>query len=205
MIQMSDVSKSLENETVLNDITIEFREGNVYLLTGHNGSGKTMMLKMICGLLEPSKGKIIRDRNYSYGVIIENPNFFENETVASYMKLITKYNSSISWEEVEQYLKIFGLYEQRDKKIQHFSWGMKQRLALCQVVMKNPDVLVLDEPFNLLDSENYDEALNLMRDYKRQGKIVIIAVHGADEDLMKLVDRRIIMENGGIKAVSDSF
>lgn len=178
MIELKNVSKIIKGKTILSNINVKFEEGNVYLLQGHNGSGKTMLLRMICGFIKPSYGSVSYSTNYSYGVIIENPTFFEQETAFYNLKYLADINKKIGKEEIENWLGKFNLLEYKNKKVKSFSLGMKQRLALCQAFMENPDVLLLDEPFNALDNENLKITHQLIQEEKKSGKIIIIASHG---------------------------
>ena len=177
MIKLENVSKVIKDKNILVNVNLEFKEGQCYLVKGHNGSGKTMLLRMICGFLKPTDGKVIYDKEYSYGVIIENPAFFLNETAMYNMKYLADINKKIGKEEIEKWLKKFNLLEFKDKKVKTFSLGMKQRLALCQVFMENPHVILLDEPFNAIDEDNLNIVYDLLKEQREAGKIIVIASH----------------------------
>ena len=177
MIKLDNVSKVIKDKNILVNVNLEFKEGQCYLVKGHNGSGKTMLLRMICGFLKPTDGKVIYDKEYSYGVIIENPAFFLNETAMYNMKYLADINKRIGKEEIEKWLKKFNLLEFKDKKVKTFSLGMKQRLALCQAFMESPDVILLDEPFNAIDEDNLNIVYDLLKEQRDAGKIIVIASH----------------------------
>ena len=177
MIKLDNVSKVIKDKNILVNVNLEFKEGQSYLVKGHNGSGKTMLLRMICGFLKPTDGKVIYDKEYSYGVIIENPAFFLNETAMYNMKYLADINKRIGKEEIEKWLKKFNLLEFRDKKVKTFSLGMKQRLALCQAFMENLDVILLDEPFNAIDEDNLNIVYDVLKEQRDAGKIIVIASH----------------------------
>ena len=177
MIKLENVSKVIKDKNILVKVNLEFKEGQCYLVKGHNGSGKTMLLRMICGFLKPTDGKVIYDKEYSYGVIIENPAFFLNETAMYNMKYLADINKKIGKEEIEKWLKKFNLLEFKDKKVKTFSLGMEQRLALCQAFMENPDVILLDEPFNAIDEDNLNIVYDLLKEQREAGKIIVIASH----------------------------
>lgn len=177
MIKLENVSKLIKDKNILVNVNLEFKEGQCYLVKGHNGSGKTMLLRMICGFLKPTDGKVIYDKEYSYGVIIENPAFFLNETAMYNMKYLADINKKIGKEEIEKWLKKFNLLEFKDKKVKTFSLGMKQRLALCQAFMESPDVILLDEPFNAIDEDNLNIVYDLLKEQREAGKIIVIASH----------------------------
>ena len=177
MIKLDNVSKVIKDKNILVNVNLEFKEGQCYLVKGHNGSGKTMLLRMICGFLKPTDGKVIYDKEYSYGVIIENPAFFLNETAMYNMKYLADINKKIGKEEIDKWLKRFNLLEFKDKKVKTFSLGMKQRLALCQAFMESPDVILLDEPFNAIDEDNLNIVYDLLKEQREAGKIIVIASH----------------------------
>ena len=177
MIKLENVSKLIKDKNILVNVNLEFKEGQCYLVKGHNGSGKTMLLRIICGFLKPTDGKVIYDKEYSYGVIIENPAFFLNETAMYNMKYLADINKKIGKEEIEKWLKKFNLLEFKDKKVKTFSLGMKQRLALCQAFMESPDVILLDEPFNAIDEDNLNIVYDLLKEQREAGKIIVIASH----------------------------
>ena len=199
MIQFNNISKTIKNNTVLKDINISLEENDYILLKGHNGCGKTMLLRMICGLISPSEGEIKRDREYSYGVIIETPSFISNESALYNLKYLASINKKINDSDIERYLRAFNLYEYRNKKVKSFSLGMKQRLAIIQAVMEHPDIILLDEPFNAIDNENLTIVYDYLNDYHSNGKLIIIASHGDPSGKCKF-NRIITMKEGEIVA-----
>ncbi len=198
MIQLVNVSKTIRSNVVLKNINYSFEEGQCVVITGHNGSGKTMLLRMICGLISPDIGEVKQTKDYKYGVIIETPSFLENETALYNLEFLASLNKSINTAQILKYLQMFSLLDVKDKKVKTFSLGMKQRLALCQALMENPDVILLDEPFNALDEENLTTVCNLIAKCKRDGKTIIIAAHGnvpetcGVDKVIKMSDGRII-------------
>lgn len=195
MIEIINASKTIKDNIILSDIDLSLAEGEVALLQGHNGCGKTMLLRLIAGFITPTTGKVKGNDQYSYGVIIETPNFFLDQTAYYNLKYLADINKKISTDEINTYLDRLNLYEVKDKKVSTFSLGMKQRLALCQAFMENPDVLLLDEPFNALDAENLDIVLKLIDEFRKKGKIIVIASHG---DVKFKFDKIINMSNGKI-------
>lgn len=137
-----------------------------------------MLLRMICGFIKPTEGFVSHNENLSYGVIIENPMFFLQETALYNLKYLAKINNKISDSDILNWLETFNLLEYKDKKVKTFSLGMRQRLALCQAFMEDPDVLLLDEPFNALDDKNLNTVYKLLENARKHKKIVVIASHG---------------------------
>ena len=196
MIKLENVSKQLKKNLVLNDVSMTFEKGNIYLLSGHNGSGKTMLLRMICGLIKPDKGSVKTDGE-SFGVIIESPAFVLHETGRENLRFLARIRNEIQMSEIESVLETVNLLDMADKKVKTYSLGMKQRLGLAQAIMENPDVLLLDEPFNALDDEHFQLALQLIQEMK-QDKIIIIAAHGFDYQKYPIFDQVVSMSDGRI-------
>ena len=194
MISLQNVYKKIKDDNVLNDFTYTFEGGKIYLIRGHNGCGKTMLLRLLCDLIKPTNGKITKS-DYSYGVMIENPSFIEHESAKSNLKFLASIQKKIDNNEIEAYLKKVNLFNVANKKVKSFSLGMKQRLAFCQAIMENPDVLLLDEPFNALDDENFTNMVNILKEIKND-KIIVIAAHGFNISEIELFDEVItIMSN----------
>ncbi len=201
MIKLNNVSKTIKKRTILEDLSITFEKGTVYLIEGHNGCGKTMLLRLLAGLIQPTSGTIEKD-DYTYGVIIETPSFIESESAKENLRILASIRKEIGMDEIEEYLKLVNLLDDKNTKVSKFSLGMKQRLAFCQAVMENPDVLLLDEPFNALDKKNYDVISNYLFDNKKN-RITIIAAHGMDYT-NNLFDKIIKMDNGHIDIIENA-
>lgn len=199
MIKLESVNKNLKGEDVLKDVSLTFEKGKLYLLRGHNGSGKTMLLRLLCGLLTPTSG-VVEKEEYSYGVIIETPSFVEHETARQNLQFLASIQKKIGMKEIENTLEKVNLSDVIDKKVKKYSLGMKQRLAFCQAIMENPDVLLLDEPFNALDDEHFKLVLNMIEGMKKD-KLVIIAAHGFDLQKYPIFDSVITLSNGKIESI----
>ena len=130
MIKLDNVTKVINKKTVLKDIKLSFDKGKIYLLTGHNGCGKTMLLRLICGLISPDEGKRIEDEEYKYGVIIENPSFFTQETAMYNLKYLATINNLISKDDIEVWLNKFNLLEHKADKVKTFSLELMRSCRL---------------------------------------------------------------------------
>lgn len=199
MIKIKNVNKILKKKTVLNGIDLSINEGDFILLRGHNGCGKTMLLRLICGLISPDEGSISQERELSFGVIIENPAFLLSETAKYNLKYLAAINKKVTDDEIDELLQQFGLYDVRNKKVRTFSLGMKQRLALVQAIMEKPNVLLLDEPFNAIDDSNLKMIFGLLDSYNEAGNTIIVASHG-DYSSSCSFNRIITMSDGKIQS-----
>lgn len=196
MISLVKYTKSIKNRIVLDNINVSFEEGNVYLLTGHNGCGKTMLLRALCRLITPTSGSINYTKDYKFGVVIETPCFMNNESALYNLKYLANIRKEIGITEIETALSAVGLYDVRSDKVKSFSLGMKQRLGICQAMMENPDVILLDEPFNALDDNSCEIIHNLIEIWRNSNKIVVIAAHGIENT--DSYDKIIKLNNGKI-------
>lgn len=200
MIELKGVTKNLKGHDVIKDVSLSFEQGKLYLLCGHNGSGKTMLLRLICGLINPTRGKIEKPE-YTYGVIIDTPSFVEHETARQNLKFLASIQKRINMEGIEDAIAKVNLSDVIDKKIKKYSLGMKQRLAFCQAIMENPDVLLLDEPFNALDDEHFFIILEMIKTFKKD-KIIIVAAHGFDVQKHPIFDEIITLDGGKVASTA---
>lgn len=195
-IELRNVSKKFKNNTVIENVNIDFEDGKIYGFIGRNGSGKTVLLKLICGYMNATGGDIIFDGKVlnkdisippSTRCLIENPQFLPYKTGYQNLKLLADILKLIGKEEIEETLKKVNLYEEKDKQYHKYSLGMKQKLGIAQVLMEDPKVIILDEPFNGIEEETARQIRNLLIEEKKKGKIIILASH-IKEDIDVLVD-----------------
>ncbi|MCI8771990.1 MAG: ATP-binding cassette domain-containing protein [Lachnospiraceae bacterium] len=204
MIKLEGVSKAFKKATVVQEVTAEFREGEITGIVGRNGSGKTVLFKMICGLLKPTAGTITvngkrigKDVDFpeSIGVIIETPGFLPFQSGYRNLMELAGINHRISKNEVKQAMENVGLDPDSRKPVSKYSLGMRQRLGIAQAIMENPDVLVLDEPMNGLDESGVEEMRKLFLKLKEADKTLLIASHNR-EDIEVLCDKVYRMDGG---------
>ena len=195
-ILVSHVYKSFGRETVLNDVSLTVGRGEIAGLVGNNGSGKTVLMKCICGFLKPERGEITvsgrrigRDCDFppDLGLIIETPGFLPSMSGYRNLRTLATLRGIIGKTEILDTLRRVGLYDARRKFVSKYSLGMRQRLGIAQAIMANPDVLILDEPFNALDAKAVADMRALLLDLKSQGKTILLASHNA-EDIRALCD-----------------
>lgn len=205
-IEMINYSKKIKKKPILNNITFTFKSGNIYGLWGRNGSGKTMILRAIAGLIHPSSGHVKIDNKIlhkdidfppSIGVIIENTELLPQYTGFENLKILGKINKKVSDQEILKTLDQVSLSEQAYLKVKEYSLGMKQKLSIAQAIFEQPKILLLDEPTNALDEDSVHMVRNLLLDLKKQGCIILIASHNKD-DLNILADQILKVINGDI-------
>lgn len=206
IIIINGLSKKFKEATVLEDINISFKKGKIYGLVGRNGSGKTMLLKCICGFILEIEGEITvqgkkvgidMDITSNIGVIIENPGFLPEYTAYQNLRLLSLIKNQINRDRIREVIQIVGLDPDSKKKVGKFSLGMKQRLGIAQAIMEEPDILLLDEPMNGLDDKGVNEIRKLFLQLKEQGKTIIMATH-TKEDVERLCDEVIRMDQGKV-------
>lgn len=170
-IQTFGISREFNGITVLNDINLALESGKIYGLIGRNGSGKTVLMKIICGFLMPSKGYVLingrklgKDIDFpeNTGIIIEAPTFLAHLNAYQNLKNLADIRGIIGPDEIRQSISAVGLDPNSNKKVGKFSLGMRQKLGIAQAIMENPDILILDEPFNGLDKDSVKEMRSLL-------------------------------------------
>lgn len=209
MIKLEGVSKTFKNTTVVQEVTAEFAEGRITGIVGRNGSGKTVLFKMICGLLQPTTGvitvggkRIGKDIDFpeSIGVIIETPGFLPFQSGYRNLMELAGIHRRIKKKEVKEVLKRVGLEPDSRKPVGKYSLGMRQRLGIAQAIMENPDVLVLDEPMNGLDEHGVEEMRKIFMELREAGKTLLIASHNR-EDIEVLCDKVYRMDGGILEEI----
>lgn len=205
MIEIRNVEKSFKEQKILKGISLQCPNGEITGIIGHNGSGKTVLFKCICGLLFYDKGSITidgKERNgeliENAGVIIENPAFLENESGIKNLKYLYEIKHKRNNPFIKDIMKKVGLEPDAKKKVKNYSLGMKQRLAIAQAIMEEPDILILDEPMNGLDKHGVEEMRNIFMKEKEKGKTIVLASHNKD-DIDILCNHVFEMESGTIK------
>lgn len=209
IIEISHVTKKYGAATVLNDVNISFEKGKIHGLIGRNGSGKTMLMKCICGFVPVTQGsitvngkKIGKDIDVpeNLGAIIETPGFLNNYSGYNNLKFLAGINKKIGREQIREAISFVGLDPDSKKHVGRYSLGMRQRLGLAQAIMENPDILLLDEPMNGLDKHGVKEMRELFKSLAQQGKTIIMANHSV-EDIDVLCDTVCEMDLGVLTRV----
>lgn len=202
MVEIKNYNKKLSSRPILTDINYTFDYGKIYGLYGHNGSGKTMLLRAISGLIVPDSGKIVIDGKQlhkdisfppSIGLVIENMNLLPQYNAFDNLKILSKIKKTATDDDIATAIKRVGL--KSDLKVKKFSLGMKQRLNIAQAVFEKPSIILLDEPTNALDSDGVKLIYKLLDDERQRGALVIIATHHK-EDLEEICDVVLKMSEG---------
>lgn len=195
IITIKNVSKTINGRRVLQDINLSIEKGRTYGVVGHNGSGKTMLFRLILGLIKPSEGTMKVDTQVSFGATIENPSFLGEYSGFQNLKLLANINQKITNEQICQTIAEVGLDSDSKEKVKSYSLGMKQKLALAQALMEEPSVLVLDEPTNGLDNDSVLKIRKLLKEEHGKGTTIIFTSHNI-EDVKELAQEVLEMNDG---------
>ena len=201
-IKVIGANKYFGKTQALCNVSMECNQGEIVGIIGRNGAGKTVLFKAVCGLLSLDSGEILTggeirqsDILPSAGIIIEEPSFLRNYTGMQNLEYLYMINHKDDRPYLERVMEKVGLDAKSKKRVGKYSMGMRQRLAIAQAIMENPDYLILDEPFNGLDNHGVGEMRELFLELKKEGKVMLIASHNS-EDIKILCDRVYSMEAG---------
>lgn len=207
IIKVENVSLKIKKDIILDKINVNFEKGKIHGLIGRNGSGKTMLMKCICGFVKVTNGQVIVDNKIvgkdcdfpdNIGVIIETPGFIPYYSGFRNLKLLAKINNKITDNDIKRAMESVGLNPILKRAFGKYSLGMRQRLGLAQAIMENPQILILDEPMNGLDKEGVQDMRKYLIELRNQGKTIILASHSS-EDISVLCDTVNEMDKGKIK------
>ena len=208
VVDVQRISKPFGNEKVLKDVSLQLERGKIHGIIGRNGSGKTVLMKCICGFLRPTIGKVTvfsktigTDCDFApdTGMLIETPGFLTHETGMNNLLWLAKLGRGASREKVNDLIRLVGLDPAMKKKVGQYSLGMRQRLGIAQALLDDPSLLILDEPMNGLDKNGVKDIRSLLLDLKAQGKTILLASHFA-QDIDELCDTVHEMDQGMISA-----
>lgn len=201
---LDHVEKTIRNAKIIDDISAHWHGGRVYGLRGYNGAGKTMLMRLISGLIHPTNGTITVDGVTlgkemefppSVGMLIESPGFLDQFTGFENLRLLAQLKGVASEEAIRSVLETVGLEPGDKRRFRKYSLGMKQRLGIACAVMERPDLVILDEPTNALDSDGVQMVLELVRQERERGALVVLSCH--DEGLLRqMSDVIYTMEHG---------
>lgn len=206
-IKVEHVSKQFGKEQVLRDVDICFEAGKIHGLVGRNGCGKTVLLRIICGLYRPTSGTVCVNGQYvgrdvefpaSTGILIESPGFIPYYSGYKNLKILADLSSDMTDERVRSALALVGLSADAKKSVGKYSLGMRQRLGIAQALMENPQLLILDEPMNGLDNKGVADMRRLFKELRCEGKTILLASHNP-LDIDELCDTVCEMDAGVLK------
>ena len=208
-ISIQNVSKSFGQHKVLDNINLNCEKVFIYGIVGHNGSGKTVLFKSICGFIKPDSGVITINgkpnldiSKFNLGVIIEAPAYISELSGIDNLTYLYEIKNKRNRRHLEEMMELVGLDPLSKKKVGKYSMGMKQRLAIAQAIMEEQDILVLDEPMNGLDKQGVEDIRNLFIRLKEEGKTIVLASHNK-EDIDILCDYVYEIDSGKLKNIRD--
>jgi len=211
VIKVENLSLSFGDEQVLKEVSYEFNEGLIYGIVGNNGSGKTVLMKCICGFLIPDDGKVFvnykqigKDADFpeDAGIIIETPGFLPNMTGMTNLEILASLRGKIGKETIREAILKVGLDPKLKKHVGKYSLGMRQRLGIAQAIMEDPAILILDEPFNGLDKKGVIQMHQLILELKSQKKTILLSSH-SQNDIDVLCDIVCEMDAGMMHCIVD--
>lgn len=210
MIQLQNVTKRIKENTVLDNVSYTFKSGFVYGLYGQNGSGKTMLLRAISGLINLDSGSIFIDGEKLHdkiefptetGIVIENMELLPECSAKRNLQMLAKIKNIADEKDIIFSLERVGLDPDSDKKVKKFSLGMKQRLNIAQAIFENQKIILLDEPTNALDEDAVQLIYKIIREEKSRGATIIVATHHKEDlkevcdVILKIAEGKIVEEN----------
>lgn len=203
IINIDNLSKKVKDIDILKNISVQFKEGTIYGIVGKNGSGKTMLFKAICGLINPTSGEIsifnktMKKGSFpeNTGVIIENPGFLPQYSAFDNLKILSSIHNKIDDETIKKYINLVTLDADDNRPVKKFSLGMKQKLGIAQALMEEPKLLILDEPMNALDEDSVVNIRKILLDLKSKGVTILLSSHNR-EDIDQLCDYIYTMKSG---------
>ncbi len=190
LIELRNVSKSFKGLSLFENLSVSFEKGKIYGIVGHNGSGKSVLFKMMCGFIFPDQGSVIvngeelgKNKRFppNFGIIIDKPGYLSDKTGYENLRYLADIQNKISDERIKEVLEKVGLSHTILQKVKNYSVGMKQKLAIAQAIMEDQDILLLDEPFNGLDVDSVENIRDLLKSLNNQGKTIFLTSHNKED------------------------
>ncbi|AWI14041.1 multidrug ABC transporter ATP-binding protein [Caldibacillus thermoamylovorans] len=190
LIELRNISKSFKGLPLFENLSVSFEKGKIYGIVGHNGSGKSVLFKMICGFIFPDEGRIFvngeelgKNKRFpeNFGIIIDRPGFLGDKTGFGNLRYLADIQNKISDEKIKEVMEKVGLHYSIKQNVKNYSVGMKQKLAIAQAIMEDQEVLLLDEPFNGLDVDSVENIRNLLKELNKEGKTILLTSHNNED------------------------
>lgn len=208
-LEIRNISKSFDSNLIINNVSLELQSNKIYGIVGRNGSGKSVLFKILCGLYKPDKGEMLLDGKSisttnsflpDTRVLIEKPNFLPDISGLENLKILAQIKNKINEKEILSALDVVNLsQDEYNKKFHKYSLGMKQKLGIAQVIMENPKIMILDEPFNGIENESIIKIKEYFKSLRNKDKIIIIASH-IKEDIDDLCDEVYMIDGGKLNS-----
>ncbi|MCB5936465.1 ATP-binding cassette domain-containing protein [Caldibacillus thermoamylovorans] len=211
LIEINQVNKSLKGLMIFENLNFNVEKGKTYGIIGPNGSGKSVLFKLICGFMFPDSGKIIvkgeelgTNKRFpsNFGIIIDRPGYIAGKTGFENLKALAMINNKINDERIKLTMQLLGLQPDAKQKVKNYSLGMKQKLAIAQAIMEDQQTLILDEPFNALDEDSLRNIRQLLLEFKKEGKTILLTSHNR-EDIELICDEVYKINNYQLERVTN--
>lgn len=207
IIEVKNVSKNFRETRALDNISLDFERGKIHGIIGRNGSGKTVLMKCICGFMTPTSGEVLVNgekvrpskAQENIGLIIETPGFIGGKSGLRNLQYLLRLRGKSDRSTVENAMRAVGLDPANKKPVRKYSLGMRQRLGIAQAIMENPELLILDEPMNGLDNQGVEDMRGLFAELRERGKTILLASH-SNEDIRALCDTVCELDHGRVMA-----
>ena len=207
IIEVKNVSKNFRETRALDNISLDFERGKIHGIIGRNGSGKTVLMKCICGFMTPTSGEVLVNgekvrpskAQENIGLIIETPGFIGGKSGLRNLQYLLRLRGKSDRSTVENAMRAVGLDPANKKPVRKYSLGMRPRLGIAQAIMENPELLILDEPMNGLDNQGVEDMRGLFAELRERGKTILLASH-SNEDIRALCDTVCELDHGRVMA-----
>ena len=212
-IQVNNVSKTYDGVAILNNVSLTIEKGKTIGIVGGNGSGKSVLFKVICGFTAPDEGTVvIRDKQLGIdidfpeevGVFINSPGYIDIYNGLKNLKFLADINGKIGVDKIKETMKIVGLNPDNKAKVKDYSLGMKQKLGIAQAIMEDQSILILDEPFNALDYKTYNDIKATMKHLKEEHRTMVLTSHNY-QDIEELCDVVYLIDEGKLELLTDEL
>lgn len=207
VISLNQVTKAYRGSTLYHDVSLQISEGSFTSISGSNGSGKSVLFRLMCGFVKPDSGTVVINNRYlskgrtfpeEFGILIDRPGFLSNQTGLENLEKLASIRGLIGASQISETMSKLGLDPNAKQPVRQYSLGMRQKLALAQAIMESPEVLLLDEPFNALDAESASVVRELLIGLNKQGVTVVFTSHN-QADIDDLATTRYLIANKSIR------